>query len=110
MSYRYQAIAKGQIRLLRFTATGLDGFTRIELETHAHTDNLRYTALSYCWETTVQDSTILVGYHECAKLKITSTLAAALLHFRLSQYRDQAFWIDQICINQHDKQEQGHQI
>jgi hypothetical protein len=41
MSYQYQALAKGQIRLLRFTATGLDGFTRIELETHALTDNLR---------------------------------------------------------------------
>lgn len=85
MSYRYQALAKGQVRLLRFTATGLDGFTRIELETHALTDNLRYTALSYCWETTVKESTILVGYHERASLKITSTLAAAHMQFQLSQ-------------------------
>ena len=110
MSYQYQAFAKGQIRLLRFSATGLDGFTRIELETHALTDNLRYTALSYCWETTVKESTILVGYHERASLKITSTLAAALMQIRLSQYREQAFWIDQICINQDDNREQGHQI
>ena len=110
MSYQYQALAKGQIRLLRFTATGLDGFTRIELETHALTDNLRYTALSYCWETNVKERTILVEYHECAPLKITSTLAAALMQFRLSQYREQAFWIDQICINQDDNREQGHQI
>ena len=34
MSYRYKPLAEGEIRLLRFTPTGLDGFTRIELETH----------------------------------------------------------------------------
>jgi hypothetical protein len=32
------------------------------------------------------------------------------MQFRLSQYREQAFWIDQICINQDDNREQGHQI
>ncbi|KAF2249482.1 hypothetical protein BU26DRAFT_519534 [Trematosphaeria pertusa] len=43
------------------------------------------------------------------KLRITDSLRTALLHLRLAD-RTRTLWVDQICINQDNVDERGHQV
>ncbi|KAL6712375.1 WD repeat-containing protein jip5 [Coniothyrium glycines] len=65
-----------------------------------------YTALSYTWGKPDFNRTISLKHNT---INITSSLAAALHHLRLT---DQSvfLWIDQICINQSDSAEKARQI
>ncbi|KAF2132034.1 HET-domain-containing protein [Dothidotthia symphoricarpi CBS 119687] len=65
-----------------------------------------YTALSYTWGAPVFDQTIHLRH---GNLKITSSLASALHHLRTTEH-SVFLWIDQICINQTDRQEKEQQI
>lgn len=65
-----------------------------------------YTCLSYCWETTERTAAILCdGY----RFPVTKNLLKALQNLR-KPTTDIRIWIDQICINQDDPQERGHQV
>lgn len=65
-----------------------------------------YKCLSYCWLTTVQDAAILV---DGCRFRVTSNLLSALRNVR--KRREKALvWVDQICINQNDFVERGHQV
>lgn len=65
-----------------------------------------YLALSYVWGDGTEKEPI-----QCngTTFHATSNLARALRQLR-SRYRDHAFWIDAICINQNDLQERAQQV
>jgi hypothetical protein len=65
-----------------------------------------YDALSYTWGSTEKAATITVNG---STMHITLNLFVALQHLRFED-KDRILWIDAICINQDDKQEQGHQV
>jgi putative ubiquitin-RnfH superfamily antitoxin RatB of RatAB toxin-antitoxin module len=65
-----------------------------------------YKCLSYCWQTTVQDAAILVDER---RFEVTRNLLSALRSIRKRREKV-LIWIDQICINQRDFVERGHQV
>ena len=65
-----------------------------------------YKCLSYCWQTTVQDAAILV---DGRRFEVTGNLLSALRSIRKRREKV-LIWIDQICINQRDFVERGHQV
>ncbi|KAI8317499.1 Heterokaryon incompatibility protein 6, OR allele [Colletotrichum sp. SAR11_240] len=67
---------------------------------------ISYTALSYTWGEPIFDAMIKCDGHEKA---ITKSLESALLHFRRED-ESVVLWIDQICIDQDNKDEKGQQI
>jgi hypothetical protein len=65
-----------------------------------------YEALSYVWGDTRETLPIWVDNNQ---FPVTVNLYAAL--FRLRDHSlERIIWIDAICINQEDSQEQGHQV
>ena len=103
---------QGQIRILHLLSKrGQPLRCRIE---HIEIQLAQFTALSYEWgsleklywiEVVDFDDTI-VGI-----LPLTNNLHSALCDIRdSSDVMTRAFWIDQICINQEDRIERGHQV
>lgn len=65
-----------------------------------------YTCLSYCWQTIERDADIICdGF----RFPVTKNLLNALKNLR-SRTSNLLIWIDQICINQDDNSERGHQV
>jgi len=66
-----------------------------------------YLCLSYCWgEAKIRDAAILCdGY----RFSVTRNLLMALQNVR-KPTTNVLIWVDQICINQEDLQERGHQV
>ncbi|KAL9038464.1 MAG: hypothetical protein Q9180_003120 [Flavoplaca navasiana] len=76
----------------------------------------QYTALSYTWGTG-RKGVVLIEYEglPAREVQVSTNLLDALCHFaRLSDQAletvSRAFWIDQLCINQNDKDEKNHQV
>ncbi|KAF2448827.1 HET-domain-containing protein [Karstenula rhodostoma CBS 690.94] len=67
----------------------------------------QYEALSYVWGTTDRSET--VALEDGKLLRITRLLKEALA-FVESQCATGYLWIDQICIDQDDRSERGHQV
>jgi hypothetical protein len=65
-----------------------------------------FDAISYAWG---DASTPECLWTSVGLLKITTSLATALRHFRL-QDRPRWLWADAVCINQTDNDEKGHQV
>jgi hypothetical protein len=65
-----------------------------------------YEALSYAWGGSEKPYCISI---EGRNLPITANLYAALMHLR-DRHMERIMWVDAICINQNNKEEQGHQI
>jgi hypothetical protein len=65
-----------------------------------------YAALSYTWGDPHDTQSILMG---TASVAITRNLYSALAHLR---YEDESriFWIDALCIDQHNDEEKGWQV
>ena len=68
--------------------------------------NPSYTAISYCWGNPIELREIQVQEES---LRISRTLRNAL-HYVRDETRSRVFWADQICINQADIAERGHQV
>lgn len=65
-----------------------------------------YEALSYEWGSPLDEVDILLnGY----KFTVRRNLYNALCHLRSPEH-DRVFWIDQLCINQGNLPERGHQV
>lgn len=98
------------IRLLRvFGSPGkLDDAIQCEIAQfdRTSTECPQYRALSYAWGDISNRVPIVLNKQ---KFEITVDLYEALVQLR-DMYPDTAFWVDQICINQEDKKEQGHQV
>jgi hypothetical protein len=73
-----------------------------------------YQALSYEWGSLEQPFGILVRgakHEELGHIALTKNLFDALgdLH-NCPDIESKRFWVDQICINQADEEEKGHQV
>ena len=65
-----------------------------------------YRCLSYCWETIKRDEDIICNGF---RFSVTKNLLSALRSLRRPT-TNLLIWIDQICINQDDDLERGHQV
>lgn len=65
-----------------------------------------YEALSYVWGCSDKPYSISIGRRN---LPVTANLYAALLHLR-DRFIERTIWVDAICINQNNLQEQEQQI
>ncbi|QBZ58695.1 hypothetical protein PoMZ_03653 [Pyricularia oryzae] len=90
---------------IEFEHTGTT-YTQFALSTDNLTKPIWYTALSYRWGDPQPVRHITVDGYE---MEITVPLFDALNHFRNSTHSI-VMWIDQICINQEDKDEKSRQI
>jgi hypothetical protein len=108
-TYQYTSLRPGDstfrlLKLLKHRGSELE--CELFPQSLSSNEHVSYEALSYVW-----GSSELV---ECIILNrkrhwITDNLYAALQHLRL-HHRDRYLWIDAICINQADKEEQGWQV
>jgi len=109
--YKYSPLPPRNIRLLHLMPYDGDGdpihcqlFEYPIQETWERAD--LYEALSYCWGGSGKPCSISIG--ECY-LPITANLHAALLRLR-HRLIGRVIWIDAVCINQEDKEEQAQQV
>ncbi|PPJ50338.1 hypothetical protein CBER1_05932 [Cercospora berteroae] len=65
-----------------------------------------YYCLSYCWQTVERTSSIFL---DGCRFPVTKNLLCALQNLRKPR-KSLLIWIDQICIDQHNDQERGHQV
>lgn len=106
--FEYETVADGDLFRLAVLKPGV-GAQLIEIELIWETTKAPrrdYKCLSYCWQTTVQDAAILV---DGRRFEVTSNLLSALRSIRKRKAKT-LIWIDQICINQEDFEERGHQV
>jgi hypothetical protein len=112
-SYVYQPIARsGTIRVLDLHKTQF-GFLECSI-TQINLEDGGYQALSYEWGVPERPFRILVRgteHEELGYIALTKNLFDALgdLH-DCPDIESNRFWIDQICINQADDEEKGHQV
>lgn len=106
--FKYTTLADGHLFRLAVLKPG-NGTETIEIELireSSKAPSREYKCLSYCWQTTVQDADILVnGY----RFEVTRNLLTALRSIRKRKQKT-LIWVDQICINQNDFEERGHQV
>ena len=96
-----------QIRILVLApGTGDDKLQGDFLIESLHYDDLHYNALSYTWSRSPDESAIAIGE---LSLGITKNLELALRHLR-GPTRAKNVWLDAICINQSDDEENGRQV
>lgn len=102
---------KSEIRLLQIEPGGDHSAIQCTLQ---HVSCARvypiYTALSYCWGDS--KDTIAVTVNGCA-VAVTRNLESALRALRSYRFDSRVgilVWVDALCINQHDKDERGHQV
>jgi hypothetical protein len=74
-----------------------------------HRGTIHWNALSYCWENSATTEFIIL---DGKRLRITKSLHLALQYLRAGHQDGDVrnWWIDQICVNQADLGERGHQV
>jgi hypothetical protein len=105
--YQYEPLPNGRwFRILRLLPGQPGDPIRCELDIFAFDDAPAYEPVSYAWGNTALSEEITCGGKQ---LFITRSLLKALRRFRYE--RDvRLIWVDAICINQKNKDEQGHQV
>ncbi|KAH7312509.1 heterokaryon incompatibility protein-domain-containing protein [Stachybotrys elegans] len=109
--FKYEDLDKGgQIRPIRLIRLEPEGLTRpagFVIDTFGISKAPEYYALSYCWGTPDR-----LDFVTCngARLAVTPQLKGGLQELLLIPRLRTWFWIDQICINQGDLEEQSHQV
>jgi hypothetical protein len=107
--FQYRTIADGEAFRL---AVLLPGTGTAPVQCHLIWESSRhpkrdYTCLSYTWgQIIIRDAAILCDGYRCP---VTRNLLAALQGIR-KPTTNVLIWIDQLCINQDDVQERGHQV
>jgi len=91
---------QGEIRLLHLFPGQEGAPIRCELRTVLLKVNPAYLALSYCWEELPGEEHIIVN---SCRMKIGANLEAALKQLRSNTHRTLVLWIDAICINQSEE-------
>ncbi|KAK4164438.1 heterokaryon incompatibility protein-domain-containing protein, partial [Cladorrhinum sp. PSN259] len=110
-SWAYRDLkSQREMRLLVVQPGSFDDFIRCRL-VHVKTDTLlEYEAISYTWADETGDATktktILLGN---SPFLVTANCEAALKRIRKDSVT-RTVWIDAVCINQDNKNEQGHQV
>lgn len=113
--YKYCTLnsEQNEIRVLRILPDGGDKELYCEM-VHVQLDQaLDYQALSYAW----RDPQLFPNNGELQKLNINDSpclveanLASFLRHIRLEEGPTDWFWVDALCINQHDIAERNLQL
>jgi hypothetical protein len=114
--YYYSPLSQGanNIRLLRLMPHAIVSTERTKLQCELFEYSLQdvhrrthlYEALSYTWGGEEKPYSITIKEH---KLDVTANLYAALL--RLRDYSlERIIWVDAICIDQKNLEEQGQQV
>jgi hypothetical protein len=114
--YCYSPLSRGanNIRLLRLMPYKYEGGERTKLQCELFEYSLQdlgkwthlYEALSYTWGTEEKPCSITI---QKQNLDVTTNLYAALLHLR-DRSLERIIWVDAICINQKNPEEQGQQV
>ena len=133
--YEYSALDEdaSEIRLMTLLPGRFEDDISITMETVVltKTNTPRYEALSYVWGSPENpvDISIKARKLKCSKsssslgrsrrrrleawthstISVTQNLATALPYLR-KRDKPRVFWIDAICVNQHDFAERGHQV
>ena len=103
---RYQPLFGNELRLLRLIPT--QATLTCELIRANLDDASEYSALSYTWGDVIHSAPLLINHRQ---LPITENLHNALMYIRDGLKRlDRFLWVDAICINQQDLQEQSSQF
>ncbi|KAJ4147292.1 hypothetical protein LMH87_001826 [Akanthomyces muscarius] len=115
IDYYGLALGQDQIRLIKLyphAQSNLSATTRetetvlCELNTYSRGSCPPYHALSHAWQH--HDTTLQVTINGTA-CQVAETVEKALRQLRHSQKKVYA-WVDQVCINQADNEEKGHQV
>ncbi len=106
--FQYAPLSESQIRVLRISIEPTTGFLvgsfdTIDLESSVGT----YRAISYCWGDPTPAYRVLLNNRQ--SLILTRSAAEILTHV-LPRHPQDAFWIDQLCINQADNIEKSAQV
>lgn len=105
--YQYDVLADDEIRTLVIHPGEEKENLKGSIERHKLNDTKKqYTALSYVWGSTEQDSELWIEEH-C----IPITRSAEILLRRVRDAREpMRVWLDAICINQEEQEERSHQV
>lgn len=134
-SYKYQSLAPDEIRLLVLhPARSFEDDIIIHLQVVKRSDDQHYEAVSYAWGDTVATVPLFIyneqhatshlhGQNAMTRLyryqflteQAQSTLAvrvnvALMLRYLRYPWLPRYLWIDQLCINQEDKDEKSQQV
>lgn len=106
--YKYTSLpSRDCIRLIHLhPAKDQDAELQCSITSYPRDSAPDYEALSYVWGEQVFNETIKTAD---GVLKITTSLAQALRHFRLDS-QDRCLWVDAVSINQRDDEEKGYQV
>ncbi|KAI4199774.1 MAG: hypothetical protein LQ350_004401 [Teloschistes chrysophthalmus] len=106
--YHYSPLGERQIRLLRLSLGPKPGYLigKFEVKDLASVRGA-YKAISYCWGNPTKTHRVLFSNGQ--SLHVTGS-AADILTNVFPRYPDDAFWIDQLCINQDDNKERSSQV
>ncbi|KAJ4419488.1 hypothetical protein N0V82_004933 [Gnomoniopsis sp. IMI 355080] len=106
--YTYKPLEDGDIRVVDLLSNPREPL-RCQLR-HVNSHDARYIALSYVWGGFLQTFPLEVdGFHR--RIVLTENLYHALQDLRdCDDVQPKTFWIDQICINQHDDVEKSKQV
>jgi hypothetical protein len=99
--YDERLLQSDEIRLL--TVENGDGSFRLRMTLHKLQDGLEYDAISYVWG--AAEASIEVSCNG-TDLAVTPTIFEMLCHLDSGR----SYWIDAICINQHDTEEKTVQV
>jgi hypothetical protein len=113
-NYIYSTLPRTSIRLLRFKSSRPSNTVECDLECDLQPFPLGdcqlpgYNALSYCWGDPTRSNSLRCNGKE---ILITTTLKEALSHFvALDHGGIEWMWIDQICVDQSNREEKGTQV
>ncbi|KAH8789205.1 heterokaryon incompatibility protein-domain-containing protein [Hyaloscypha finlandica] len=104
--YKPLAAANNEIRLLTLRAGGAGDVIAVTLDHFPFHEAVPYYALSYTWGDAADVRYILLNGWE---VPVTANLEVALRALRKLE-EDCCFWIDALCINQHDIQERNSEV
>ncbi|KAH8655216.1 heterokaryon incompatibility protein-domain-containing protein [Xylariales sp. PMI_506] len=110
-TYRPLRDARSYLRLLYLHPSGSPasstyGIIQAELRTYRRHQTPPYIALSYTWGEHVKNKPLVLGNQTTL---ITPNLYVALEYLRHDQ-KPLRLWVDDLCINQEDESEKGHQV
>ncbi|KAK4626751.1 Heterokaryon incompatibility protein 6, OR allele [Fulvia fulva] len=107
VSYKYKPLHEEDIRIVKFDTEASRDDLRLLSEHRPRGMEIPYYALSYCWgDARVQKRITL----DDQSFMVTSSLLEALTALSAWLGPKHAYWIDAICINQHDINERNSQV
>lgn len=117
VDFQYTPLTQPQkeIRLLQVSPSS--GPIELALHTYKFSKDLKYVALSYEWaseedkkDITVNGANITIRWNLWEALKSLRQFQSDRSTVRLFEHDAPRFWIDAVCINQHDEKEKGDQV